>query len=220
MNSWFEVLPGGSDVEILNPGDMLHLFAARLRPTTVLQGMDNPTNFNSKLLQRFRNLLLTAQQVDLASSERKITVVDRLSSGSFNKTPAAEVPASGQAVRSTPNLSTLARKFLGSFETPPWAIVDAAKISPQQQLQTFASTSLLIAQHGAGLANMLWMPSGGTVVEIQPPRPTYEPPFFRNLAAACGHSYLRVSQQHDHADVPEEEFRAAVWTALRKDAAS
>lgn len=210
MNPWFDLLPGEPDLEVLTPGDMLHLFAARSRPSTVLRGMDDPTRFHSRDMMSFRSLVLSANGVEVAAGGQRITVIDRLSSGSFNKTPAAEVPASGRDVRSTPNLSQLATALLESTEDLTWGIVDAAEIPPQRQLELFASTTVLVGQHGAGLANMVWMPPGGTVVEIQPPRPDYEPPFFRNLAQACGHTYIRIDQEHDHAEISEHEFHAAM----------
>ncbi len=210
MNPWFELLPGTPDLEVLTPGDMLHLFAARSRPSTVLRGMDDPNRFRSGDLKVFRSLVLSANGVEVASSGQRVTVIDRLSSGSFNKTAAAEVPASGRDVRSTPNLSHLATALLEPMEDVQWGIVDAAGIPPQGQLELFSSTTLLVGQHGAGLANMVWMPPGGTVVEIQPPRPDYEPPFFQNLAQACGHTYIRIDQEHDHAEMSEREFHAAL----------
>jgi len=213
MNSWFELLPGAPDIEILTPGDMLHLFAARARPSAVLRGMDDPTRFHTRKLQRFRSLVLHSNDVLLARTPA-LTVIDRQSGGAFNKTAAAEVPASGRDVRSTPNLSQLAASILESEAEIPWAIVDAVDHSPLDQLRLFSSTSILIGQHGAGLANMIWMPQGGSVVEIRPPRPTYEPPFFRNLAEACGHRYITIAQDHDHADVPEVEFATVLMELL------
>ncbi len=210
MNPWFELLPGTPDLEVLTPGDMLHLFAACSRPSTVLKGMDDPTRFRSGDLKVFRSLVLSANGVEVASSGQRVTVIDRLSSGSFNKTTAAEVPASGRDVRSTPNLSPLATALLEPMKDVQWGIVDAAGIPPQGQLELFSSTTLLVGQHGAGLANMVWMPPGGTVVEIEPPRPEYEPPFFQNLAQACRHTYIRIDQEHDHAEISEREFHAAL----------
>jgi len=206
MNPWFDFLPGSPDLEVLTPGDMLHVFAARSRPSTVLRGMDDPNRFSPERLAAFRNMVLFANGISNSSTEQRVTVIDRLSSGSFNKTTAAEVPASGRDVRSTPNLSQLAACLLGPIRALKWGIADSAEIPPRGQLELFASTTVLVGQHGAGLANMVWMPPGGTVVEIQPPRPDYEPPFFRNLARACGHTYNRIEQEHDHAEISEREF--------------
>ena len=210
MNPWFDLLPGNLNLEVLTPGDMLHLFAARSRPSIVLRGMDDPNRLHSGDVKSFRSLVGTANGVEVASDGPRVSVIARLSSGSFNKTPAAQVPASGRDVRSTPNLSQLATALLEPTEDLTWGIADAAEIPPQGQLELFASTTVLVGQHGAGLANMVWMPPGGAVVEIQPPRPDHEPPFFRNLAQACGHTYIRIDQGHDHAESSKREFHAAM----------
>ena len=219
MNLWFELLPGNPDLEVLTPGDMLHLFAARSRPSAVLRGMDDPNRFSANLLKTLRSLVLSANGIKVPTGGQRVTVIDRLSSGTFNKTPAAEVPASGRDVRSTPNLSQLAAAALDPVEDLAWRIVDSAELSPRGQLDLFSSTTILIGQHGAGLANMIWMPPGGSIVEIQPPRPDYEPPFFQNLARECGHTYIRIDQRHDHAEIPEEQF-LPVMSHLLESAAS
>lgn len=214
MNPWLDLLPGSPDVEILTPGDMLHLFAAGTRRSVVLRGMDDPTAFDTARLQRFRDLVLTANGVMHRTASPRVTVIDRLSSGAFNDSPEAEVPASGRAVRSTPNLSAAAPALLDGRAGLDWGVVDAANLAPIEQVRLFSRTTVLVGQHGAGLANMVWMRAGGTVIEIEPPRPDYEPPFFRNLARACGHRHIRIRQENDHAPVPETELAAALATVL------
>lgn len=222
MNAWFDLLQEQLDLEVLSPGDMLHLFAARARRHRVLKGMDDPTSFDSQAIHRFRDLVLANSSISASATGSVVTVVDRLSSGEFNLTREAEVPASGQAVRSTPNLSSAAEAALrahnqaGAAKTAriDWAIIDAAGLAPHEQLQRFARTRVLVGQHGAGLTNMLWMAKGGVVIEIEPPRPDYEPKFFRLLAAACGHRYTRIVQAHDHAPVDEIALADALTAAL------
>jgi capsular polysaccharide biosynthesis protein len=97
-----------------------------------------------------------------------------------------------------------------------WSLVDPAQISPVAQVAIFRETKLLIGQHGAGLTNMLWMDQGGTVVEVLPPRPAHDPPFFLNLARACGHRYFSIDQRDDHADIEESRFQTTVRKALRE----
>ena len=52
-----------------------------------------------------------------------------------------------------------------------WSIelVDPGALPFQQQVALFASADFLIGVHGAGLTNMLFMPPGGTVLELLPP---------------------------------------------------
>lgn len=203
MNDWFNQLPSRANIEILSPGDMLHLFAGRQRTSRVLHGWDDPRSFNTQLLTRFRTLLVKESHRAPLTDHPFVTVIDRLSSGVFNSTPEAEVPASGRAVRSTPNLSSAAQSLLQMYPEIQFRITDAAVLSPREQIDLFAQTTILIGQHGAGLTNMIWMQPGGTVIEIQPPRPAHDPPFFQALATACQHDYLVIPQDHDHGQVDE-----------------
>ena len=85
----------------------------------------------------------------------------------------------------------------------------------QDQVALFARTRLLVAQHGAALANMLWMAPGAAILEInsEPPGGKFHS-YFRLLAEACGHRYASVAQRHPFAPVSANTVRDAV-RALR-----
>ena len=82
------------------------------------------------------------------------------------------------------------------------------------QVKLFAGTRVLVAQHGAALTNMLWMPTGGVIVEIVP-RGMIEPfgAYFRDLAALCGHRYAMVPQEGIHAPVDPADLLQALADA-------
>lgn len=219
MQPWIDALLGNEDLEILNPGAMLHLFAGKRHKSRVLRGFDDPARFNSAHLQEFRDIALrragitTSAAADMAG----ITVIDRATSGEFNATAAAEVPASGASVRSIPNLreTVTSPSFTSAGAVQ---VVDAAHMSPIEQMQLFSSTSLLIGQHGAGLANMLWMPRGSAVVEILPPSPPWVEPIFSNLATALGHRMAVVRQDGPHSAVDAAALAGAVASVQRGSA--
>jgi capsular polysaccharide biosynthesis protein len=108
------------------------------------------------------------------------------------------VYGSGSELRSIPNLSDLgsALESFGSIK-----FIDAATLSPVEQVQEFMHTDILIAQHGAGLSNILWMPCGATVIEIQPPLAPTIDHIFSNLAAALKLKYTVLYQEHEHSSV-------------------
>jgi len=59
-----------------------------------------------------------------------------------------------------------------------------------QQLRLFSETATLVAPHGAGLANMVFMPRGGSVLELQPEgQNAAGRVMYRCLAALAGHRY-------------------------------
>lgn len=210
MQPWIDTLLGKENLEILNPGAMLHLFASKRHRSRVLRGFDDPSHFDPSHLQAFRRIALARAGLSNSTHTTRITVIDRASSGDFNASPAAEVPASGAAVRSVPNLRDVvgAPGFLPASRSVD--VVDAAHMEPVEQMRLFSSTSLLVGQHGAGLANMLWMPRGSAVVEILPPSPPWVAPIFSNLAAALGHRIVVVPQDDPHAPVDADALATAV----------
>lgn len=210
MNPWIDALMGQEDLEILNPGAMLHLFAGKRHRSRVLQGFDDPMRFDPGTLNAFRTIALHRAGVIPSDLNTGITVIDRATSGDFNNTAAAEVPASGATVRSIPNLRdvVVSSSFFDSSNHA--RVVDAAHLDPVEQMLLFSATSLLIGQHGAGLANMLWMPQGSAVVEILPPSPPWVEPIFSNLAAALGHRIAVVRQEGPHSPIDGASLAAAV----------
>ncbi len=66
-------------------------------------------------------------------------------------------------------------------------IVDPAALAWSEQLSLFAHAELIVAPHGAGLANLVFAPPGAKVVEIF--SPSYFPPFFWELCSHHGLSY-------------------------------
>ena len=214
MQPWIDAQLGQENLEILNPGAMLHLFAGKRHKSEVLRGFDDPTRFDPAHLEAFRAIALRRAGISAsaaaAAGATGTTVIDRATSGDFNATAAAEVPASGATVRSIPNLSEVVTS--PSFFSPADAVqvVDAAYLGPIEQMQLFSSTSLLIGQHGAGLANMLWMPRGSAVVEILPPSPPWVEPIFSNLAVALGHRMTVVRQDGPHSPVDATALAGAI----------
>ena len=62
-------------------------------------------------------------------------------------------------------LEKLAQEFTTNNKLQVRAI-DAANYSLEDQVKIFASTRILVADHGAGMSNMVFMPPHGAVIEI------------------------------------------------------
>lgn len=105
--------------------------------------------------------------------------------------------------------------------------VHAESLSFVDQLLLFSKTRVLIGLHGAGLANMIWMPPGSHIIEIIGEKTTYL--HFYELALVLGHHYWLVnstavppaggSSQDVASFIPDfkvdlSEFSAAVEEAL------
>jgi capsular polysaccharide biosynthesis protein len=76
-------------------------------------------------------------------------------------------------------------------------------------VEILARTNLLVAQHGAGLSNMVWMPPGSAVLEIRPPLVPTINEIFANLASSRDFDYLAVDQEDEHAQVDPTSVLAA-----------
>jgi capsular polysaccharide biosynthesis protein len=75
------------------------------------------------------------------------------------------------------------------------------------QIELFGKCKLLVGLHGAGLANMLWMPPGGQVLEIRSRNDSHNNCYF-TMASALGHhySYLQADQLVANQDTCSAEL--------------
>lgn len=209
MNPWFDVI--STNFKVIPAGVMLHQFA-RGAPATVLPAGDDPEAFDARELARFRVEVLARAGVGAGENDAQEAVfIQRGRSHPYYAQAASEQRTSGAFRRSIPNSAEL---LDGLASRRPTRLVDAAELTPAEQIRLHASTDLLIGQHGAGLANMIWMPPGSTVVEILPPMPAHLRVIFRNLAAALGHRYSVIDQRDAHAPIAVDELTAVVAAAF------
>lgn len=86
---------------------------------------------------------------------------------------------------------------LGALEATGFEIVEAGRLSFREQVALASETTVLLGIHGAGLANMIFMPEGRHVVEIV--HPHYPSPIYYALASALGLRYWLVWGTPDDA---------------------
>lgn len=207
MNPWFEVLDDVTNVELMQVGHFLHVYAGKLQPSIVLRGMDYPDSFDPKRLARFRMRMHELLDVPTTSATAT-TVLVRTPANPFYFTPESEIDLAGAERRSVPNLAEW-----GAATALPVDVIDSAAMSAHEQVAVSSATRVLVGQHGAGLTNMVFMPPGGTVIEIHPPLPQEAVNTFRSLAAACGHTYATVAQRDVHAPVDTANLESAIKAA-------
>ena len=98
-----------------------------------------------------------------------------------------------------------------------WGWLTAAAAGPvEAQARAFAATGILIAPHGAGLTNMLFMTAGSVVIELFPP--FYAPGMYRELAGLLGLRHIglpgRAPPAELVASLPWSQRMATGWEAL------
>jgi hypothetical protein len=182
------------------------------RRCVFLPPLDSVSLFDGRVIRDFTTRVRRGLgEPDGPQSE--ILVIDRASSNPYYASAATEVKTSGRERRSVSNMEEVARALAAVGECRQ---VDAALLSPREQVQAFTTARVLVGQHGAGLANMVWMAPGSTVVEILPPMGPKVLGLFRQLAAACGHRYACVRQPERHGPVAADEVVAAVVQAQHR----
>ena len=73
-----------------------------------------------------------------------------------------------------------------------WKILFLENLKLQEQIRIFQKAAVICGVHGAGLANQVWMPSGGKVVELGTNRYVN---CFAILAKQLDHSYTRINYE-------------------------
>jgi hypothetical protein len=198
MNRWWKLLGDDIDLEILSPGKALQRLLQHEQSSVSLAPLDDPSTYCEELLTHFRSMGHAYAGIDI-SIPTETLLVDRAPGDAFFASSESEIEGSGRERRSLPNASEI-----GAALRAPLTYLEY--LSPLEQIRLLASTHLLIAQHGAALANMVWMPPGGRVVEIQPPQAPIPADMFRRLAEECRLDHSIVPQEHDHAPVEVQQI--------------
>ncbi len=212
-NPWFDLLRPHTSVDFLPPGMMLERYLSHRQERVVFHDWDNPTRFHRRSLAKARAAAIQNSQSVMGqhTGSTRITVLDRRPSLDHYRGGGSETPGGAAEWRSLPNAEQIAASLSSFGEVQ---ILDTAGLSPSEQVRELLHTDVLVAQHGGGMSNMLWMNSGTSVVEILPPRPPTIDTIFHNLAAARELAYRAVQQDGDHAHVEPELVVDAVATLL------
>lgn len=72
-------------------------------------------------------------------------------------------------------------------------VIVLEELSFAAQVELFAECEVIVAAHGAGLANVVFSPPGCTVIEIAPEDCEPDRRFFENLSIGAGHQFVRVA---------------------------
>lgn len=211
MNPWFDLLRSRVRVAVVGAEVQARLAARPGSPTAVLDRTDRVRAFHPDLLHDFVRAFdeVTGLLRPLRSEPQALLVV-RGAAPAFYSTAAAEIPTAAAERRSLPNAADVATAVNALL---PTRLLDLADLAPADQVHAVAGVRVLVGQHGAGLAHMLWLPASAAVVEILPPVPGRSD-LFRRLAQGLGLAYAAVPQLGPHAPVTPEWVAAGVRSAL------
>lgn len=207
--------------------DTLAMQDAKIRFVTI-RGCDYPFTYDRGKFAKAREVLLSigtirSEMRSLADnwprSGARILLIQRGPSPVFYYSDRAETKGSGQERRSIANHEELYRSldldYVGCLN------VMTEKLTLARQFALFSLADIIIAQHGAALANIVWARPSATVIEIFPNTLTarqMEHDFFFNLSRCMGLRYRRVRQDHEHSDVDIDEIREIVAKSIASPA--
>lgn len=225
MDPWLDLLFATRPSRRIGIGEMLRRVARDEGPVVALPTTDDPSTFRTDDLRRFRAMMLAAAGVvedgpGGTARGARILLLERTFVDPFyaaHPTEGQHGGTVGPQRRSVPNAEELDRALAA---LAPIDRIDLSTLPPREQVARTAAASVLVGQHGAGLAHMIWLPPGSAVVEVLPPKGALLEGIFGALAIALGHTYVAVWQDGEHAPVDPRRVVDAVRRATRAGAVS
>lgn len=130
-----------------------------------------------------------------------VLVVSRGAPDPFYSSGASEMSGGSSSRRSVPNMAEIVEAL--SSDGHEVQHVELERASLRSQVRMFSGAQVVVAQHGASLANVLWMSRGSNVVEIVPRRRKRRE-HFSKLSAVMGVNHVTADQEDGHAAVAPE----------------
>ena len=139
--------------------------------------------------------------------ESDVLLVERGAPDPFYLSRQSAIPGSASTRRSIPNMDAVSDALENAGRTVRRVQLEHTTLA--EQIGWFSRAQTVVAQHGAALANVMWVREGSRVVEIIPQEQGRREHFSR-LADVVGATYEAVSQPEAHAPVVPEQIVRAV----------
>ena len=150
-----------------------------------------------------------------APGATRILLIDR-GSNSYYSEPQAENAGSGAERRSIGNFHAMHRTLQSTVGNSLAVVLENTSLS--EQIALFSTADVVIAQHGAALANVVWCKPGTRVMEIAPAG--YRVNCFPPLSRMMGLQHLLVPQAGLRGDCDVEALMKAVRAAAASQPSS
>ncbi len=174
-------------------------------------GYDHPHKYNKDIFSNVSEILRRRLSEQIATEQsnitrnfdkngQKIVLINRGSPHDFYASDNCEIKTAGQQRRSIGNFDALASTLKDRYGNLVSVGLEGRSLS--YQIALFQVADIVISQHGAALANLIWAREGINVIEISPRdlHPNCREAF--GLLARCSRqNYYRIEQSHSHGDV-------------------
>ncbi len=134
----------------------------------------------------------------------RVIIIERGRAHPFYLSGRAERRASGRERRYIANHAELVAALTLRF--PGAQNLQLEDLALAEQIALFRTADVVIAQHGAALANIVWMRTGAQVIEVRPPQRWSA--HFERLAGPLGLSYGSVGQDGNFGPVNADAVMA------------
>jgi hypothetical protein len=184
---------------------------AKVFKRTLLHGFDEPQYYDRGIFLRSRDFIMKHFNKapiggrDKTLEPASIVLVERGVGDPYYSSSLSEAKSSGKSRRSVPNIEEIALALRKHGKNGN--VFQLESMSLEEQSRIFGSAQIVVAQHGAALANIMWMKTGAKVVEITS-LPTNT--CFSELSKTCGVRHELVLQKSNHAPVDVDAIVAAV----------
>ena len=169
-----------------------------------LFGMNpNWVNLNTVDLVNLKKYICRNFNIDQDSRPNKIILIERLLPKPYFMTEAT-LKGGGALRRSIVNHPDLASAIKSIVKHPyEFHNLQLENLSLTEQIQYCDQALVIIAQHGAGLANIIWMKQKSIVIEL---RADDSRDFFQSICEVMSHNYLLYKTDAKHATIDIDNF--------------
>lgn len=178
-------------------------------PQMLLLGMNSRfVKPNSAVWQSFKRQVCLAFQIEPSAHPNQVLLIERMPPEPYFVHDAVK-KGSGASRRSIPNHDELASALESIIHSPyQFQNVQLERILFEEQVRLFDNASLVIGQHGAGLANCLWMQPGSNVIELSHDSRLDH---FRVLCRAMNHGHTLYQTTGSHVAIDVGGFIASCF---------
>ena len=145
----------------------------------------------------------------------KIVLINREVAHPFYSTDISEIKSAGSARRSIANFDDLEQSIVKQHKNTLSVTLENKSLA--YQIALFSYADVIIAQHGASLANIIWCNSEATIIEIFPTdmqKAVIMKDHFKNLAKCMKIDYKKIIQEHSHSEVNINRVLTSITESL------
>ena len=173
-------------------------------------GYDFPEKYDSNKIRLASNYLIArADKLNhkyfkkaRESSLPRVLMINRSKPNEFYNSPESEKKTTGNQRRSIPNFQEMCDGIQKYYPE----IIELEDLDLYSQIALFNCADIVIAQHGAALANIVFCKQNTIILEIAYGKHREH---FSNLASSLNLKYVHLNQGGDHSPVEIEAFNCA-----------